>query len=408
MTAQSSTAVSPALTAFDPTTSHSSSAATTVPSSPTDDKSNPFTFLTPAALPDIADSDEESLRELERRVREGQGRAVETWGHRGASAAFREYFFAFACTYLLKLIHVTHYVAENTLASFAKACQDGADGIETDIHMTADDRLVMFHDPELSRTTDGEGKIHELPWEGVIENVRTLEAPHQPVPLLSEVLALLMRPENIHVKLNIDCKVENDPVRLFPMIKAELEKFDHWQTLLAPRIILGVWHSAYASLHPEQPKFIEPAQQHLPFLPRYAICMSIPTVREYFFTSCHGFSMYFPTLISAEGVAFRAECARRGKKVAVWTVNKEEEMKECLRWGVQAVITDNPDITVGLVDKVKQDPTALLSSYLQQLVLPWSSIKYYSLSHAYEAKLERDYLEREGGTFDDVAITERS
>jgi glycerophosphoryl diester phosphodiesterase len=60
-------------------------------------------------------------------------------------------------------------IAENTLASFAKACEDGADGIETDIHMTLDNRLVMFHDPELSRTTDGKGKIHSLPWEGVIE-----------------------------------------------------------------------------------------------------------------------------------------------------------------------------------------------------------------------------------------------
>jgi phosphatidylglycerol phospholipase C len=40
----------------------------------------------------------------------------------------------------------------------------------------------------------------------------------------------------------IDCKVENDPDRLVPMIKAELESFDHWQTLLAPRLILGIWH----------------------------------------------------------------------------------------------------------------------------------------------------------------------
>lgn len=64
--------------------------------------------------------------------------------------------------------------AENTLASFAKACADGADGIETDIHMTRDNRLVMFHDPELSRTTDGRGKIHSLPWAGVIEYVQLI------------------------------------------------------------------------------------------------------------------------------------------------------------------------------------------------------------------------------------------
>jgi hypothetical protein len=81
--------------------------------------------------------------------------------------------------------------------------------------------------------------------------------------------------------------------------------------------------------------------------------MSIPTVREYFFTQCDGFSMYFPTLLSAEGEAFRRECATRGKKITVWTVNDPEEMKECLRWGVQAVITDKPDVTVGLVDQVR-------------------------------------------------------
>ncbi|KAI5449311.1 hypothetical protein NCC49_004813 [Naganishia albida] len=371
LSATSATSASPALSAFDPITSGLSSGATTVPTSPSKEKADPFS-LTAAALPS---SEEEDLAVLERRVRDGQGRQVETWGHRGASAAF----------------------PENTLASFAKACADGADGIETDIHMTRDNRLVMFHDPELSRTTDGKGKIHSLPWAGVIENVRTLEAPHQPIPLFSDVLELLMKPANIHVKLNIDCKVENDPHRLFPMIRDEMEKFEHWQTLLAPRLILGIWH----------PKFIKPAQIHLPFLPRYAICMSVPTVREYFFKHCNGFSMYFPTLLSAEGEAFRRECAARGKKITVWTVNDPEEMKECLRWGVQAVITDKPDVTVGLVEKVEQDPTALLSSYLHKLVLPWSSIKYYSLHHRYEAKQERDYLEREGGAFDDASLEER-
>lgn len=53
--------------------------------------------------------------------------------------------------------------------SFVEACKAGADGIETDIHMTADDELVMFHDPELHRTTDGTGRIHDLPWRGVLE-----------------------------------------------------------------------------------------------------------------------------------------------------------------------------------------------------------------------------------------------
>ena len=76
-------------------------------------------------------------------------------------------------------------VAENTRASFLEACKAGADGIETggsaclplctydadvlDIHMTSDDCLVLFHDPELGRTTTGTGRIDHLPWHGVLE-----------------------------------------------------------------------------------------------------------------------------------------------------------------------------------------------------------------------------------------------
>jgi len=84
--------------------------------------------------------------------------------------------------------------AENTKASFIEACKAGADGIETgkssatkiifshtliytcipayslsDIHIAKDNVLVLFHDPELGRTTTGSGKIHEQPWAGVLE-----------------------------------------------------------------------------------------------------------------------------------------------------------------------------------------------------------------------------------------------
>ena len=40
----------------------------------------------------------------------------------------------------------------------------------------------------------------------------------------------------------IDCKVENDPVKLFGLIKAAIEARKDWAVLLAPRIILGLWH----------------------------------------------------------------------------------------------------------------------------------------------------------------------
>ncbi|KDQ25387.1 hypothetical protein PLEOSDRAFT_1113425 [Pleurotus ostreatus PC15] len=60
------------------------------------------------------------------------------WGHRGASSRF----------------------PENTLASFKAAMRDGAEGIESEsanVHVSKDDVVIMFHDPDLSRTTDSKG-----------------------------------------------------------------------------------------------------------------------------------------------------------------------------------------------------------------------------------------------------------
>ncbi|MBR7146244.1 MAG: hypothetical protein IKD11_00810 [Oscillospiraceae bacterium] len=53
------------------------------------------------------------------------------------------------------------YAPENTLSAFYLGLLQGANGIETDVQMTKDGHLVLFHDDELSRVTDGEGTIAE-------------------------------------------------------------------------------------------------------------------------------------------------------------------------------------------------------------------------------------------------------
>ena len=59
--------------------------------------------------------------------------------HRGASAAF----------------------PEHTRAAYLQAIADGADGLECDVHLTADRQLVLWHDATLDRTTDERGPLHE-------------------------------------------------------------------------------------------------------------------------------------------------------------------------------------------------------------------------------------------------------
>lgn len=52
---------------------------------------------------------------------------------------------------------------ENTLAAFQRALQAGADGIELDVMLSRDKELVVIHDSTVDRTTDGTGKVAELP-----------------------------------------------------------------------------------------------------------------------------------------------------------------------------------------------------------------------------------------------------
>jgi len=52
---------------------------------------------------------------------------------------------------------------ENTLAAFASALEVGADIIELDVQLTADGHVVVIHDPTVDRTTNGKGRVGDLP-----------------------------------------------------------------------------------------------------------------------------------------------------------------------------------------------------------------------------------------------------
>jgi glycerophosphoryl diester phosphodiesterase len=84
------------------------------------------------------------------------------------------------------------YVPENTMPSFAKGVECGADLIELDVHLTADDAIVVIHDDDVSRTTDGRGVVRGM----TLAEIRGLDAGSrfdpkyrgERIPTLDEVL----------------------------------------------------------------------------------------------------------------------------------------------------------------------------------------------------------------------------
>ncbi|MGC9358529.1 MAG: glycerophosphodiester phosphodiesterase, partial [Anaerolineae bacterium] len=61
---------------------------------------------------------------------------------------------------------------ENTLAAFRRAAEMGADGVELDVHLTADGVPVVIHDARVNATTDGSGYIGEM----TLAEVKELDA----------------------------------------------------------------------------------------------------------------------------------------------------------------------------------------------------------------------------------------
>ncbi|KAK7470131.1 hypothetical protein VKT23_001571 [Stygiomarasmius scandens] len=294
------------------------------------------------------------------------------WGHRGASARF----------------------PENTLASFEAAIRDGAEGIESDVHVSLDDVVIMFHDPDLSRTTDSAGKIKERNWYGEdgMEHVRTNKEPKQAIPTFAETVALLMEPENQHVKFNIDVKVQNDPARTFPLMHKIISAHPNWETDLAPRLVLGLWH----------PRFLSYAKEILPYCRRSYIGITPSIAKKYFWDDCDTFSMNFSAMATYEGEKFRTECKEAGKKLMVWTVNKPEEMMEAVRWGVDCILTDVTQTWLDMRNALQADYDKTGTQYGRAFL--WTSLLYYTPFQYTRQLLIHKYLTKIGGPFEKEAV----
>jgi len=74
---------------------------------------------------------------------------------------------------------------ENTILSFKKAIEYGANYIEFDVRKTKDNRLIVIHDATLDRTTNGSGSVRNLTYKE-ISNFRT-NINLSPIPLLTDI-----------------------------------------------------------------------------------------------------------------------------------------------------------------------------------------------------------------------------
>jgi glycerophosphoryl diester phosphodiesterase len=90
------------------------------------------------------------------------------------------------------------YAPENTLTSFKKALEIGVDAVELGVRKTRDNQLVVIHDADVKRTTDGEGLVSEL----TLKEIKGFSAMEgEKIPTLQESLDFLDKKVKVLIEL---------------------------------------------------------------------------------------------------------------------------------------------------------------------------------------------------------------
>ncbi|MCX3058731.1 glycerophosphodiester phosphodiesterase [Streptomyces beihaiensis] len=220
---------------------------------------------------------------------------------------------------------------ENTAAAFRRAVDLGYRYIETDVHATADGRIVAFHDATLDRVTDSRGRIADLPWSAV-RHARV--AGSEPVPLFEDLLETF--PD---VRWNVDVKAEPALLPLVELIRRTRAwdrvcvgsfceaRVARAQAVAGPRLATSYGTKGVVGLRLRS--YGVPAP-----LRRSALCAQVPVAQS-------GVRVVDRRFVRAAHA--------RGLQVHVWTVNEADEMRHLLDLGVDGIVSDQIETLRGVL-----------------------------------------------------------
>lgn len=216
---------------------------------------------------------------------------------------------------------------ENTIPAFEAALASGADVLEFDLHMTADEQVVVFHDELLDRTTNGSGPLADR----TLAELRVLDAGSwygsawagTRIPTFDEVLPLL---QGSDVRALIELKGLWTVDAMRPII-AGIYRYG-----IQDRVVLASF---------EVPTLLE-LWKEAPSLPRAVIVRRLPDDPVEFAASV-GATTVVTSLRSFRVEPEAAETLQRaGLTVIVYTLNRADLWQQALDLGVDGVVTDAP------------------------------------------------------------------
>lgn len=222
---------------------------------------------------------------------------------------------------------------ENSLAAVDKALGLGVDAIEVDVHLTADGELVVCHDDDIGRTTNGEGRIGDM----TLEQIRAYRIVDtkgnvtvEPLPTLGDILWRV----NGRCRVLVEAKRTKDTENIAKAIINEVALYQAAEWVTVQSFDADILAHIHRLGHPfmlEKLFYFK-----VPFLPlAYDGSLTRFNCSKYDYISSFNFHYKY---ISSRLVRKIHSC---GKSVKVWTLDGP---KDSLMLPVDGVITDRPDL----------------------------------------------------------------
>jgi glycerophosphoryl diester phosphodiesterase len=235
---------------------------------------------------------------------------------------------------------------ENTLQAMGAAVEVGADFVELDVRLTADGELVVLHDFDVSRTTNGIGLVHEM----TLAQVRALDASGERrlgtvVPTFGEVL------RHLSGRVGIDVEIKNLPGE---------PAFDSPREAVAEACVGLIREAGF-----EGPVIassfnwlsIERIREIAPDIPTGFITSALIdpwAVLVYARTHGHGFILPQAPAVFEAGQPFIDAAHEAGVRVGTWTVDDAEAVERLYDLGVDAIATNDPAMAVPIRDRRRE------------------------------------------------------
>ena len=214
------------------------------------------------------------------------------------------------------------YETENTLASIQKALDLKVDGIEIDVFKCKSGEIVVFHDLELDRLTDGTGSIEDRTFEELQQ--LTVQGGHK-IPLLKDVLNLV----NGQCMVNIELKGENTANTVSKIVNMYVE-FDMFAE---EDIIISSFNwDELEAFHKKNKNIHVAVLTDIDQNPMEAL----PLAKKLKAKNLHSEA----STITEDIVK---NIKKRGFKIFAWFEKEPKSLKKVLDLKVHGIITDRPD-----------------------------------------------------------------